>query len=138
VNQVKKNLFVLFSLLIIGLFFSVVAQPALADTIPWNWETGFCATEYDSVLNDVTINIEPNTEVCVFPPSSIWVQPVGRVYVGVYINGQYFRRTSDTSELPRCRMIAGDVVTISSSTSCTTESTLSGKVTYNLPPSPQR
>ncbi|MHA2065503.1 MAG: FG-GAP-like repeat-containing protein, partial [Candidatus Thorarchaeota archaeon] len=128
----KKKLFVLFGLLIIGMFFSVGVQSAFADTtsMPWRWETGFCATEFDNVLNDVTINIEPNTEVCVFPPSSIWDQPVGRVYVGVYINGQYFRRTSETTDLPHCRTVSGSSVTIESSTLCTTEPVSSGTITY--------
>jgi hypothetical protein len=133
---VKKNLFVLFSLLIIGLFFSIVAHPALADTIPWNWEVSDCGGNPGNKLSDKTINIQPNTEVCVTPPSSIWDQPVGRVYVGGYINGIEFNHTSDTSELPECRIISGSSVTIESSTQCTTETVFPGSITYTSPSSP--
>lgn len=126
-----NNMF--YALLITGLIYAVTAQPVMAETTSWHWESGYCYSTPGGILSDQTIDIEPGSEVCVLPPS--YQMTFGpRFYVGVYIDGTYFPGTSSPDE--RCKIVSGNQVTVSSSTICTTDlGRLSGVIKFT-PPSP--
>lgn len=128
--RVSKLICAVFTVL---LFVAGLTQNAGANSVSWPWQIDLCAGSPGATLTAQTVQIEPNTEVCVVPPS-YQMSSGPRVYVGVYIDGTYFPDTSSPDE--RCKIVSGNQATVSSSTICTTDlGRLSGVIEFT-PPSP--
>ena len=121
---------------------SVVDSPlVMAETMSWPWvPTTNCAGYIGNKLEFRSVTVEPNTQVCVLPPSYQYSSSL-RWYVGVYIGAQYFPETTSETELPRCATVTdSNTPLIISSTNCTTTLlTYPGSITYTpgtAPPEP--
>lgn len=108
-------------ILVFVLIYGFTAQPVMAETVSWEWEAGDCYGSPGGILNDQTIVIEPNTEVCVLPPS--YLLDSLRVYDGIHIDSTYFPQTSSPNQ--RCKTVTSSSVLIESDIDC---STASGRV----------
>jgi len=123
---------IVYGLLIFGLVLSLTAPLAVADTQNGPWIVGMCGADPGWELSDQIIAIEPNTEVCVLPPSTPPTGLVPRTYVGIYIAGQYFPETSSPDL--RCKTVSTSPVTIHSTTLCTTlPGAWDGTIYYTAP-----
>lgn len=117
--------FVCFSIL---LFFP---QTNWAETITWPWKATNSQGIDGHTLENITINVEANTEVCVLPPS--YFEGSLRYYVGGYDNGTiWWTGTTVSEDYPKCKTFpSGGSVTISSDTSFTANPPYGpGTITY--------
>lgn len=122
--------FGLFLLSMAGSLF--LAPVARADILTWDWRAGNCGVDPGGILDTYTLPNQPGTEICVIPPSYQFNAQT-RLYVGVYIGGQYF---GETSQLPdpvkgRCATPATSSTLVRSSTICTVlGGRLAGSISY--------
>jgi parallel beta-helix repeat protein len=111
----------------------LVVMSVSADSSGWSWQSGNCGIppQVGGILYDQTITIQPDSQVCVIPPS--YQMTFGpRYYVGIEINGEFFQGSSYAD--PRCKDISGETATIHSTTYCTSESLRwPGTITYTAP-----
>ena len=136
INKAELGFFgfknIIYALLIFGLILCLTAPPAAAETQNWPWEIGTCGVGPGWVLSSQTITVEPNTEVCVLPPSTPPTVYVPRIYVGISFAGQYFPQTSSPDI--RCKIVSTSPVTITSDTLCTTQpGAWDGAIYYTAP-----
>jgi hypothetical protein len=134
-NRSKLFSFVLAAAAIVA---TIGCPPSMAETVTWPWvPTTNCAGNIGNKLDFRSVTVEPNTEVCVLPPSYQYSSTL-RWYVGLYIGNQYFPETTTDTDVPRCATVAGGTTpAIVSSTSCTTLSlAYPGWIRYTPAPTP--
>ena len=109
------------------------AQPGLTERLIWHWKSGDCNGLPGGILQEQWIDAAPGSELCVVPPSYLCTDSSGalvRWYVDIAIEGQMFPGTSD-SAIEHCVRTSGRLVTVHSSTYCTTFPTrYAGKITF--------
>jgi hypothetical protein len=106
--------------------------PGMAPTTQvWSWEQVY-GNPPGATLTEQIINVAPNTQVCVLPPSSIWSPSGERVYVGIYINNDELCGLTSNPDLC-CATVAGPTVSVRSSLSFTTEGGRQRGIIYLTP-----